>query len=197
MHSAKKQYILQVTSRLPTLIVPVILTTFLLGAADCALGQVETVLHNFTNNGRDGYTPYAPLSLDAKGNLYGTTYWGGTYSDCGVSCGTVFKVTPTGTETVLHSFAGGGADGCFPYYAGVALDDNGNLYGTTNGCGANNSGMVYKLAPDGTETILHDFGSYDGNAPFTGVVLDKAGNIYGTTNGGGAHRCGVVLQDCR
>jgi uncharacterized repeat protein (TIGR03803 family) len=99
----------------------------------------ETVLHSFANDGTDGFSPYAGLAIDTKGNLYGTTYFGGASG-----FGTVFKLTPTGTETVLHSFANNGTDGFDPY-AGLALDKAGILYGTTLEGGANGFGTVFKI----------------------------------------------------
>src|ERR1019366_8743737 len=93
----------------------------------------EKVLHNFNNGGTDGTRPYARLTFDAAGNLYGTTYGGGAYN----SYGTVFELTPaaggTWTETVLWSF-GNSTDGSYPW-AGLIFDGAGNLYGTTSGGG--------------------------------------------------------------
>jgi uncharacterized repeat protein (TIGR03803 family) len=100
----------------------------------------ETVLHSFTGTGGDGEYPYAGLVRDAKGNLYGTTWSGGTHGS-----GTVFELDKTGKETVLYSFTGG-ADGAWPW-AGLALDANGNLYGTTVIDGASGYGTVFELTP--------------------------------------------------
>lgn len=138
----------------------------------------ETVLHSFTG-GADGANPdpYGRLIKDAKGNLYGTTYGGGS------GYGVVFKLDPAGSETVLHSFTGG-ADGANPE-AGLTQDTAGNLYGTTYG-GGSGYGVVYKLDPTGKETVLHTFtGETDGRYPSGTLVRDTAGNLYGTTSSGG------------
>lgn len=157
----------------------------------------ETLLHSFTG-GADGATPNAGLILDPAGNLYGTTYEGGASN-----FGTVFKLDTAGTETVLLSFTGG-ADGASPY-AGLVLDGAGNLYGTTAGGGASNSGTVFKLDAAGTQTVLYSFtGGADGRFPYAGLVLDAAGNVYGTTSEGGVNGapcladyflgCGMVFK---
>jgi uncharacterized repeat protein (TIGR03803 family) len=148
----------------------------------------ETLLYNFTG-GADGGEPYAGLIRDASGNLYGTTYNGGL---SGV--GTVFKVDASGTETVLHSFATGGQDGCNPG-GGLVRDKAGNLYGTTTGCGSSGFGIVFKLNKSGTETVLHAFtGGRDGGAPYAGLARDSSGNLYGTTPFGGSASYGVVFK---
>jgi uncharacterized repeat protein (TIGR03803 family) len=156
---------------------------------------VETVLYAF-KGGSDGYLPEG-LARDSSGILYGTTQAGGDPNCGSVGCGTVFKLTPDGTKTVLYTFNGGN-DGAYPY-AGLLRDQAGNLYGTTqNGGGAENAGMVYAIAPDGTETILHAFCSVancaDGAYPEAGLIADKAGNLYGTTSGGGTGGGGVVFK---
>jgi uncharacterized repeat protein (TIGR03803 family) len=151
----------------------------------------ETVLHSFAADGKDGYRPYASLAIDTTGNLYGTTISGGASS-----YGTVFKVTPSGTETVLYSFKGG-TDGCNPFDAGVVLGKKGVLYGATSGCGANAVGTVFKLTRTGAETVLHSFANdgKDGFNPYAGLVLDKTtGNLYGTTYYGGASDAGTVFE---
>ncbi|MGB9197871.1 MAG: choice-of-anchor tandem repeat GloVer-containing protein [Terriglobales bacterium] len=138
----------------------------------------ESVLYSFTG-GTDGGRPYAGVVEDKHGNFYGTTLQGGAFG-----LGTVYKVTASGTETVLHSFAGG-SDGATPY-GGVILDSKGNLYGTTAGGGSSNAGIVFKLSPSGTETVLYAFaGGPDGANPTVALVRDKAGNLYGTTYNGG------------
>jgi uncharacterized repeat protein (TIGR03803 family) len=103
----------------------------------------ETVLYSFCSQSQceDGETPIAGLAMDSAGNLYGTTLLGGFYLYYGV----VFKLDPTGKETVLHSF-GGALDGGSPY-SGVALDSAGNLYGTTPGYGADGFGTVFEITP--------------------------------------------------
>ena len=91
--------------------------------------------------------------------------------------GTVFKVSETGKETVLHSFAGGSSDGNYPFYAGLLMDTEGNLYGDTYYGGASNEGVVYKLSKSGTLTVLHSFtgGTTDGCYPYGTPVMDKQG----------------------
>jgi uncharacterized repeat protein (TIGR03803 family) len=157
-----------------------------------------TTLYAFTG-GADGGTPYASLVLDDAGNLYGTTQVGGNM-DCGITlgCGTVFKVAPDGTETVLHAFGGGTSDGAAPM-GRLLRDDAGALIGTTTaGGGALNNGygwgVVFKLAGNGTETILHAFSGADGQQPFAGVTADGSGNLYGTTWTGGDFGYGTVFK---
>lgn len=149
----------------------------------------ERVLHNFQNNGKDGYWPYAGLVSDAAGNLYGTTVSGGQSDQ-----GTVFELTPqddnTWKETILHNFAGG-TDGAKPY-ASLIFDASGNLYGTAyqggnSACRGIGCGIVFELTPglDGkwTETILYTFqdDGVDGHNPYASLIFDSAGNLYGTT----------------
>ena len=150
----------------------------------------ETVLHSFCTSlyaCPDGANPESGVILDTAGNLYGTTSLGGPYG-----AGTVYQVTPSGTETLLYSFTGG-ADGARPY-AGVVLDKAGNLYGTTTGGGANGAGTVFQLTSSGGLTVLHTFAGPDGNDPNGGVILDSKGNLYGTTVAGGAHGYGTVYK---
>jgi uncharacterized repeat protein (TIGR03803 family) len=150
----------------------------------------ETVLYSFTG-GSDGGEPVAGLIRDSAGNFYGTTFSGGS-SDNGV----VFKLSKSGSETVLHSFAGGSSDGAHPW-GGLIQDDKGNIYGTTSGGGASNWGTVFKLSKDGTETVLHTFvgGESDGEFPmYTSLVMDKTGNLYGITEQGGPDNLGLVYK---
>lgn len=158
----------------------------------------ETVLYSFTG-GRDGEWPYAALIMDAARNLYGTTLFGGNLNcNSGQGCGTVFKVDPSGNETVLHSFTGG-SDGELPE-GSLIMDQQGNLYGTTIYGGTYGWGTVFKLNPSGNETVLYSFtGGNDGMQPIGGLVMDAANNLYGTTYGGGAFNncnggCGTVFK---
>ncbi len=162
------------------------------GSASAA--PTETVLYSFSGT-FDGNGPGGGLIADSSGNLYGTTAFGGT---SGIVCsgatgGVVFKLSPGGTETVLHSFTGG--DGCEPR-AGLIADSSGNLYGTTAGGGASGNGVVFKLSPSGTLTVLHSFTGFpsDGAAPEAGLIADINGNLYGTTRFGGASGFGVVFK---
>ena len=156
----------------------------------------EKVLYNFCPSGSsctDGANPYAAtLVRDTKGNLYGTTEWGGAFN-----AGTVFEITKAGAEKVLYSF-NGPPDGWQPF-AGLVRDTAGNLYGTTAFGGAYGYGTVFKIAPSGTETVLYNFtGGADGANPWAGLVRDKQGNLYGTTAYGGnincSGGCGVVFK---
>jgi uncharacterized repeat protein (TIGR03803 family) len=151
---------------------------------------------------------YGGLILDAAGNLYGTTYLGGT-GFCNLGCGTVFMLSPANggwTETVLYNFAGG-SDGEFPA-AGLVFDAAGNLYGTTDqgGAASCSCGTVFRLSPASgggwTETILHSF-TYqaDGAYPQGPLAVDASGNLYGNAFRGGTvagscagEGCGVVFR---
>lgn len=151
----------------------------------------ETVLHSFEVGSGDGKNPRAGL-INVMGTLYGTTVNGGGAS---CYCGTVFKVTLSGTETVLYSFAGT-PDGFGPD-AGL-FDVNGTLYGTTFNGGANGDGTVFAITTSGTETVLHSFaGTPDGAHPYAGL-MNLNGTLYGTTTSGGANcssngGCGTVF----
>jgi len=148
----------------------------------------ETALYTFTG-GADGGGPLGSLIRDSAGNLYGTTSGGGT-SNAGV----VFKVDPSGHETVLYTFTGGD-DGGSPL-AGLIQDDAGNFYGTTDGGGASSAGVVFKLDNRGRESVLYSFtGGADGAYPvWVTLARDAAGNLYGTTQDGGAFDQGVVFK---
>src|ERR1039457_1079512 len=153
----------------------------------------ESVLHRFTG-GAGGAVPYAGVTMDSAGNLYGATLDGGAAGG-----GAVYRLTPGSAgweQSVLYSFQGR-PDGSAPYPTPV-LDAAGNLYGTTNAGGAHNLGIVYMLAPqsDGTwtEHVLHTFaGGADGANPLAGVILDRRGNLYGTTSYGGTANCGIAF----
>ena len=158
-----------------------------LSAAQPAQARGLTVLYNFAGSS-DGGDPYASLIRDSKGNLYGTADYGGTSF-----AGVVFEVAPDGTETVLYNFSGG-ADGAQPFSA-LARDKTGNLYGTTTMGGSANAGVVFKVDPGGTETVLHNFtGGSDGTTPTGGLLEDKAGNFYGTTSQGGTSNAGTLFK---
>jgi len=156
-----------------------------------------SILYRFTG-GADGSNPLAALIRDAAGNLYGTAWAGGILTGvCATAepagCGVVFKVDPSGRETVLYSFTGG-ADGAVPY-GGVIRDADGNLYGTTWVSGAHGVGVVYKLDPTGRQTVLYTFrGGLDGAFAASGLVRDAQGNLYGTTFQGGALDVGVFFK---
>jgi uncharacterized repeat protein (TIGR03803 family) len=150
----------------------------------------ETVLHSFAR-GADGAYPNAGLTLDANGNLYGTTNAGGDKTDEGV----IFKVDGnTGAFRLLHTFAGR-SDGSSPN-AGLIVDDSGNLYGTTTEGGDRDyNGTIFRLDTIGdTFTVLFRFGGYAGSYPYAGLVRDPTGSLYGTTVGAGAHYSGVVFK---
>jgi uncharacterized repeat protein (TIGR03803 family) len=149
----------------------------------------ETVLYNFTG-GNDGGNSNAPLTLDQAGNLYGTTASGGA-----AGLGVVFKLTPGGQETVLHTFTRG-PYGNQPDLSGVILDEFGNLYGTTAFSGAGGNGAVYKLDRSGNPTVVYAFpGDADGQYPYNnGVTVGSDGHVYGTTDYGGRHGAGVLYE---
>jgi len=152
----------------------------------------NTVLFNF--NGLNGERPEAGLISDPAGNLYGTTFFGGSSGALDEGNGVVFELSPpvsgqtAWTETVLHEF--GGHDGAHTY-GGVVRDASGNLYGNTNIGGTDNEGTIFELTPpSGSSTqwkriVLHEFHGNDGEQPMAGLTMDDAGNLYGTTYTGG------------
>jgi uncharacterized repeat protein (TIGR03803 family) len=159
-----------------------------------------SVLYDF-HGGNDGGAPLGGVIMDGSGALYGTTFASGPNS-----YGVVFKLSPPGlgqtawTETVLYAFnynfIDGNSDGASPT-AGLIMDGNGALYGTTVGGGtAHGFGTVFKLSPPGpgkstwTETVLYRFaGGADGQSPTSGLMIDRAGALYGTTHYGGGGTC--------
>jgi uncharacterized repeat protein (TIGR03803 family) len=157
------------------------------------------VLHSFTGTGGDGANPFAGLIMDASGNLYGTTVYGGDSS----SDGTVFELVNNSgsyTEKVLHTFTVTGVDGGWPF-AGLVMDASGNLYGTTevgNPLEGPGYGTVFELVNSSgsyTETTLYTFADTgDGGNPIAGLVRDSAGNLYGTARIGGASGLGTVFE---
>jgi uncharacterized repeat protein (TIGR03803 family) len=161
-------------------------------------GWTEKILLSFYNNGRSGIYPFAGLTFDASGNLYGTTYTGGVFG-----AGTAFELSPSAdgrwTEKILHNFGDTSKDG-IATQATLVLDAAGNLYGTTYGGGAHVAGTVFELTPKigggWSERILHNFNDNgkDGTIPYFGVVRDATGNLYGTTYSGGIHGAGAVFE---
>ena len=151
-------------------------------------GGTETVLYSF-NGGSDGEHPYAGVIQGNDGNFYGTTYQGGSAGN-----GAIFKLTPGGTEAILHTFAGGSSDGATPE-AGLIQGTDGNLYGTTLQGGTNGLGTVFMITPSGTETVLHSFaGASDGANPGANLVEGSDGNLYGSTGAGGSGGYGTIFK---
>jgi uncharacterized repeat protein (TIGR03803 family) len=157
----------------------------------------QSVLHSFGAYPGDGEFPFTGLVRDNEGNLYGTTYQGGDGCPSPFhGCGTVFEITSTGEEKILYSFGSQHGDGTNPY-AGLVLDEKGNLYGTTTVGGAYGVGTVFEVASTGEEKILYSFGGKPGDAttPLLGsLVFDKKGNLYGTTGEGGIYGDGTVFE---
>jgi uncharacterized repeat protein (TIGR03803 family) len=151
------------------------------------------IIHTFQAHGnqQDGCNPGAGVIADAHGNFYGTTLFGG---GIGNGFGTVYKVAPDRSETVLHAF-GRGNDGQIPNAALVA-DSHGNMYCTTSYGGAGGNGTVFKITPDGKETVLYAFPAGTDTGGPKGVIRDaKTGDLYGTAAYGGACQlCGYVFR---
>lgn len=178
----------------------------------------KTILHSFGAT-HDGTNPASGLVIDAAGNLYGTTQFGGnnvSTTHCPASgCGVVFKLAPTAsgpwTETILHTFTGN-TDGAMPGFSGLILDSSGNIYGVAT-LGGNQSkcvtgvppagcGVVFRLAPlsggGWKYSVLRTFSGPGGKFPSGNLALDSLGNLYGTTLQGGtascSSGCGVVYR---
>ena len=154
----------------------------------------QKVLHSF--NRSDGANPSAGLIMDSSGNLYGTTFGGGTSNS-----GTVFELVNSSgayTESVLHSFVNSGGDGSKPA-AALIMDASGNLYGTTLSGGTNGTGTVFELVNSSgaySEKILYSFANSggDGAKPAAALIMDASGNLYGTTQNGGTNGFGTVFE---
>jgi uncharacterized repeat protein (TIGR03803 family) len=147
----------------------------------------------FSFNGTNGSRPMSSLVQGSDSNFYGTTSAGGLMANNG----TVFRISPSGTFTALLSFSG--ANGSFPA-AGLVQGSDGNLYGTTQFGGTNNSdnGTVFKITPGGTLTSLFSFSGPNGNWPVAPLVSGSDGNFYGTTSGdrsfGGTNTFGTAFR---
>jgi uncharacterized repeat protein (TIGR03803 family) len=154
---------------------------------------VLTTLYTFCQQTgcTDGWIPRAGVVQATDGNFYGTTYNGG---NC--NAGTVFKITPAGVFTSLHSFCY--SDGTLP--SGLLQVESGDLLGTTQSYGANSAGTVFDITTGGTLTTLYNFcaetGCTDGSNPnlYSALIQATDGNIYGTTGGGGSSNNGTIFK---
>jgi uncharacterized repeat protein (TIGR03803 family) len=176
-------------------------SVLILALATAAAASQYKVIYTFQSLS-DAYMPETQMIADTAGNLYGVTQFGGAHG-----LGTVFELSPnsngTWTESILYSFAES-TDGGQPW-AGVVMDKNGNLYGTTSAGGEASCepihgfcGTAYELSPNGdgtwSETVLVDFTGENGLTPYGSLVFDNAGNLYGTTESGGANGWGTVFE---
>ncbi len=159
-------------------------------------GWTESVIYTFAG-GADGASPWAGVTFDHAGNLYGTTTAGGAFG-----AGTVYELSPSGggwTKRTLHSFQLSQTDGSAPF-AGVIFDPSGNLYGATQYGGSGSGGTVFELSPSGGSwifTTLYSFNASGGGrakGPVANLAIDGAGNLYGTTAGDGVHGAGSVFK---
>ena len=148
-------------------------------------GGTLTTLYSFTD-GPDGGSDEAGLIQGTDGNFYGSAEQGGAQND-----GTIFKITPAGTLTTLHSFAG--PDGSSPTGRVIQATD-GNFYGTTGLGGANGGGTIFSITPAGTFTTLHSFTGTDGSKPSFAMTQGTDGNLYGGTQSGGASGYGTIFE---
>lgn len=146
-------------------------------SASVASGQQLTTLHSF--NSSDGYVPLTGLTQGADGNFYGVTQAGGAYG-----YGVAFRISSAGSYTLLHSFGQNAGDPQKPF-GKLTPGNDGNFYGTTTHGGSNDYGTIYKMAPDGTVTLLHSMAFADGVAPTAGLLLGSDGNFYGAAPNGG------------
>ena len=149
----------------------------------------QTVTTLATFNAKTGQRPTATLAIDASGNLYGTTFQGGTGG-----FGQVFEIADKSHAfTVLATLTT--ATGTNPY-AGVTVDASGNLFGVTTAGGVNGVGTAFELSGTAHQTVatVGSFATANGSAPSGTLIADAAGNLYGTTSGGGAKGLGTVFE---
>ena len=170
-----------------------VIVSLVLGSSPLVHAQTFTVLHTFA--GIDGQNPVGGLILDESGNLYGSTYFGGAYTD-----GVVFKLDKSGNQTVLLNFDN--SNGCCPDSA-LLLDPAGNLYSPAQE-GSIGGGLLFSLSPEGKQKVLFNFGTCQNclrpNVPEGPLLRDPVGNLYGTTLGGGKgsqcreNSCGTIFK---
>ena len=170
-------------------------TTWLGGAANggtvyrVTSAGIVTVLHSFVGGAGDGLTAKAPLLQAADGTFYGTTVDGGT-----ANLGTAFKITSSGTFTLLHSFIGFPEEGAHPY-AGLIQGADGDLYGTTYNGGSSDRGTIFKMTSAGVITTLYSFvGGADGAHPYAALIQANDGNFYGATYAGDTQGLGRIFR---
>jgi len=154
-------------------------------------GWTETTLYSFSMNGAAGYSGFNGVILDAVGNVYGATPYGGAGGG-----GTVYELMPTSggwNLNVLYSILGQ-TDLSGPV-GNLAMDSAGNLYGAAYSLGGD--GLIFKLTPNNgtyTYSVLHQFDGDDGHGPQGPIAIDAQGNLYGTTFAGGTHDWGTVWE---
>ena len=156
-------------------------------------GGKERVLYSFTG-GSDAQDPESNV-IAVKGTLYGTSVYGGSSGCGGAGCGTVFKITPAGQESVLHAFTGG-SDG-YRVFAPLTYF-NGKLYGATlqgggSGCGGSGCGTIFEMTLSGKERVIYSF-SASAQGAFPNGLITVKGRLYGTTEGGGNKNSGVFFS---
>ncbi len=160
-------------------------TVFKMSPAGALLQSVE-----LDGGSIDPADPRAPLIQATDGNFYGTSYGGGGET----GAGSIFKFTPGGVVTVLHSFVGGADNlGTIPD-AGVIQGTDGNFYGTTEYGGTANLGTVYKITPTGDFTVLVNFTGPNGQQPYAALIQASDGNFYGTASLGGTDSLGTIFR---
>jgi uncharacterized repeat protein (TIGR03803 family) len=174
-------------------IAALVLGSLIAASSPTAVAQTESVLLSF--GGTSGSSPYFGNLIQASdGSFYGTTQLGGGGGCVGGTCGTVYKVSPTGNFTLLHAFSNALSDGANPY-SGVIQGTDGDFYGMTCYGGANNTGVIYKVTASGVFTLLHSFASAtDGGKPSSNLVQGTDGNFYGTAQLGGANNDGTIFE---
>ena len=200
LHAAKLLAFLALISLVSLAIAP---------ASGDATTFTESVLYSFCSQGAtnctDGSLPFASMVQAHDGNFYGTTGAGGAnafINHVSNGDGVVFRLTPSGAETVLYNFCSQNGSSCTDGAVPTVLTEgpDGNFYSTTEFGGANGRGTIFKLTPDGTLTTLHNFcgtgGSSctDGGISDDGMMLGSDGNFYGTTNSGGSNGGGTIYM---
>lgn len=154
-------------------------------------------LHSFAGYSTEGSGPNSALVQAENGDLYGTTQDGGAYTACSLGCGTVFKITPKGVLSTLHSFAGYPGDGAAPDTS-LALGIDGTFYGTTSEGGSADAGTIFKITSTQSFATIYNFCSQtncaDGQDPASGLTLATDGNFYGTASRGGTYGSGSTFR---